>query len=90
MQNVEKKKNDVQELQRDLTLRRCLSKGTVFSDMIISIEKLEHNLKGHHSILEQKHPILEKVILFHNFTVIEIYILDWQRCSPMHMRESMG
>ncbi|KAJ8320853.1 hypothetical protein KUTeg_002440 [Tegillarca granosa] len=57
---VDKLKNNVQELQRDLTLRRCLARKSTVSDLISSISKMEDNIDLHYSKVEQKKPLLEK------------------------------
>ncbi|KAK3591037.1 hypothetical protein CHS0354_026051 [Potamilus streckersoni] len=60
VQKVEKLKVNVQELQRDMTLRRCLSKITSDTDITSMIKNIEESLDSHHLSLEQKQPVLGK------------------------------
>ncbi|KAK3104714.1 hypothetical protein FSP39_008469 [Pinctada imbricata] len=59
-QKLEKLKTRVQELQRDLTVRRCLSKTESFSVFQEEITSLEEMLEAHYQLTEQKQPALEK------------------------------
>ncbi|KAL3862088.1 hypothetical protein ACJMK2_008082 [Sinanodonta woodiana] len=60
VQKVEKLKVNVQELQRDMTLRRCLSKITADTDITSMIKSIEEALDSHQMSLEQKQPVLGK------------------------------
>jgi len=59
---VERLKNQLQELQRDLTLRRCLTRSTTVEDLQLHVDKVEEQLINHKTRVEQKQPVLEKVI----------------------------
>lgn len=59
--SVEKLKAQVQELQRDLTMRRCLTKTTTVEELQACITEMERKLLQHKSTVEQKQPVLEKV-----------------------------
>ncbi|XP_069116461.1 RING finger protein 207-like isoform X2 [Argopecten irradians] len=59
-QMVERLKSHLQELQRDLTLRRCLTKQTVMEELQGKVEQVEQKLEGHKTRMEQKQPLLEK------------------------------
>ena len=61
MQNVEGLKLGVQELQRDLTLRRCLAKEAALGALKTKIFEVEDSLGKHLTAVEQKQPGLEKV-----------------------------
>ncbi|OWF52070.1 RING finger protein 207-like [Mizuhopecten yessoensis] len=59
-QMVERMKSHLQELQRDLTLRRCLTKQTVMEELQAKVEQVEQQLEDHKTKMEQKQPVLEK------------------------------
>ncbi|XP_060075853.1 RING finger protein 207-like [Ylistrum balloti] len=59
-QMVERLKSHLQELQRDLTLRRCLTKQTVMEELQCKVEQVEQQLESHKIRMEQKQPHLEK------------------------------
>jgi len=59
--NTEKLKSLIQELQRDLTVRRCLAKITVVSELDVQIKSLQLSLDEHFTKNEQKQLLLEKV-----------------------------
>ena len=61
LQKLEKLKCEVQELQRDLTLRRCLTRRSAVPDLKESISTIEQQLQVHRDTIEQKQPVLEKV-----------------------------
>ena len=61
MQNVDGLKLGVQELQRDLTLRRCLAKEAAIGALNAKISEVEDLLSKHLVAVEQKQPGLEKV-----------------------------
>ena len=61
MQKVEGLKLGVQELQRDLTLRRCLAKEAAMGSLETKISQVEESLGKHLAAVEQKQPGLEKV-----------------------------
>lgn len=60
-QRIEKLKYNVQELQRDLTLRRCLIKTSAVSDLQEEITDLGKDLDNLFLQTENKQPSLEKV-----------------------------
>lgn len=60
MQGVEGLKLGVQELQRDLTLRRCLAKEAAIGSLDARISEVEESLSKHLIEVEQKQPGLEK------------------------------
>ncbi|CAL1531172.1 unnamed protein product [Lymnaea stagnalis] len=60
LQRFEHMKVQCQELQRDLTMRRCLAKKDEVMTLAGSIETIQNNLDSHYNILEQKLPLLEK------------------------------
>lgn len=59
-QRIEKLKYNVQELQRDLTLRRCLIKTSALSDLQEEITDLQKDLDNLFLLTENKQPSLEK------------------------------
>lgn len=59
-QRIEKLKYNVQELQRDLTLRRCLIKTSAVSDLQEEITDLQKDLDNLFLLTENKQPSLEK------------------------------
>ncbi|XP_041377186.1 RING finger protein 207-like [Gigantopelta aegis] len=60
LQRLEKLKSDVQELQRDLTLRRCLTRKSAIPNLKELISTIEQQLEVHRDTIEQKQPALEK------------------------------
>ncbi|XP_052081989.1 RING finger protein 207-like isoform X1 [Mytilus californianus] len=58
--NTEKLKTQIQELQRDLTVRRCLAKMTMVTELDLQIESLQQGLQEHFTKNEQKQILLEK------------------------------
>ncbi|XP_067659126.1 RING finger protein 207-like [Haliotis asinina] len=60
LQKLEKLKSQVQELQRDLTLRRCLARRSAVEDLKNVIDSVESQLEKHHGYIEEKQPALEK------------------------------
>ncbi|CAI9743217.1 finger 207 [Octopus vulgaris] len=60
IQKLDHLKLEAQELHRDLTLRRCLAKKTVITDLRKIVSLLEEQLHRHHLNLEHKQPLLEK------------------------------
>ncbi|RUS90927.1 hypothetical protein EGW08_001324 [Elysia chlorotica] len=60
LQRFEQMKSQCQELQRDLTMRRCLAKKDEVLRLGVKIEDVQSNLDRHYSILENKLPLLEK------------------------------
>ncbi|XP_063409969.1 RING finger protein 207-like isoform X2 [Mytilus trossulus] len=58
--NTEKLKTQIQELQRDLTVRRCLAKMTMVTELDVQIEALQQGLQEHFTKNEQKQILLEK------------------------------
>lgn len=60
-QRIEKLKFNVQELQRDLTLRRCLIKTSAVTDLQEEIIDLKKDLDNLFLLTENKQPSLEKV-----------------------------
>ena len=64
MHSVDGLKLGVQELQRDLTLRRCLAKEAAINTLDDKISGVEELLSKHLIVVEQKQPDLEKVCLF--------------------------
>ena len=67
LQKLEKLKCEVQELQRDLTLRRCLTRRSAVPDLKESISTIEQQLQVHRDTIEQKQPVLEKVSVIYNY-----------------------
>jgi hypothetical protein len=63
---TEKLKTLIQELQRDLTVRRCLAKMTVVSELDVQIKSLQQSLDEHFTKNEQKQILLEKVCICQN------------------------
>ena len=61
MHSVDGLKLGVQELQRDLTLRRCLAKEAAINTLDDKISGVEELLSKHLIVVEQKQPDLEKV-----------------------------
>ena len=61
MHSVDGLKLGVQELQRDLTLRRCLAKEAAINTLDDKISGVEELLSKHLVVVEQKQPDLEKV-----------------------------
>ena len=61
MHSVDGLKLGVQELQRDLTLRRCLAKEAAINMLDDKISGVEELLSKHLIVVEQKQPDLEKV-----------------------------
>lgn len=59
-QRIEKLKFNVQELQRDLTLRRCLIKTSAVTDLQEEIIDLKKDLDNLFLLTENKQPSLEK------------------------------
>lgn len=59
-QRIEKLKFNVQELQRDLTLRRCLIKTSAVTDLQEEIVDLKKDLDNLFLLTENKQPSLEK------------------------------
>ncbi|XP_061197285.1 RING finger protein 207-like [Saccostrea echinata] len=59
-QRIDKLKFDVQELQRDLTLRRCLIKLSSVQDLREEITDLQKDLDDLFLLTEKKQPTLEK------------------------------
>ena len=60
-QRIDKLKYTVQELQRDLTLRRCLIKTSAVSDLQEEITDLQKDLDDLFILTDKKQPALEKV-----------------------------
>ncbi|KAH9523105.1 hypothetical protein Btru_065815 [Bulinus truncatus] len=60
LQRFEQMKGQCQELQRDLTMRRCLTKKDEVSALTTRIEAIQNDLDTHYTTLEQKLPLLEK------------------------------
>ncbi|VDI37713.1 Hypothetical predicted protein [Mytilus galloprovincialis] len=58
--STEKLKTQIQELQRDLTVRRCLAKMTMVTELDVQIEALQQGLQEHFTKNEQKQILLEK------------------------------
>ncbi|VDI73166.1 Hypothetical predicted protein [Mytilus galloprovincialis] len=58
--STEKLKTQIQELQRDLTVRRCLAKMTMVTELDVQIEALQQSLQEHFTKNEQKQILLEK------------------------------
>ena len=63
---TEKLKTLIQELQRDLTVRRCLAKITIVSELDVQIKSLQQSLDEHFTKNEQKQILLEKVCICQN------------------------
>ena len=61
MHSVDGLKLGVQELQRDLTLRRCLAKEAAINTLDDKISGVEELLSKHLIVVEQQQPDLEKV-----------------------------
>lgn len=61
LQRFEHMKTQCQELQRDLTMRRCLAKRDEVLKLGISVENVQNQLESHYSTLQQKMPLMEKV-----------------------------
>lgn len=61
LQKLEKLKSQVQELQRDLTLRRCLARRSAVEELKSVIDGVECQLEKHYGYIEEKQPTLEKV-----------------------------
>ncbi|XP_048747686.2 RING finger protein 207-like [Ostrea edulis] len=59
-QRIDKLKFNVQELQRDLTLRRCLVKASAMEDLQEEIAELQKDLDDLFLLTEKKQPTLEK------------------------------
>nr|XP_022343133.1 RING finger protein 207-like [Crassostrea virginica]XP_022343134.1 RING finger protein 207-like [Crassostrea virginica] len=59
-QRIDKLKYTVQELQRDLTLRRCLIKTSAVSDLQEEITDLQKDLDDLFILTDKKQPALEK------------------------------
>ena len=66
MGSVDSLKQAVQELQRDITLRRSLTKDLTINDLKTKISQTEELLDVHLSTIEEKQPSLEQVILLIN------------------------
>uniref|UniRef100_A0A2C9LLC5 RING finger protein 207 n=1 Tax=Biomphalaria glabrata TaxID=6526 RepID=A0A2C9LLC5_BIOGL len=60
LQRFETMKSQCQELQRDLTMRRCLTKKDEVCTLTTKIETIQNDLDSHYTTLEQKLPSLEK------------------------------
>lgn len=60
LQKLEKLKIEAQELHRDMTLRRCLAKKTVITDLRNIVTFLGEQLHQHYANLEHKQTGLEK------------------------------
>ncbi|CAG5121432.1 unnamed protein product [Candidula unifasciata] len=60
LQRFEQMKSQCQELQRDLTMRRCLAKRDEVFKLTVRIENVQNQLELHYNTLEQKIPLLEK------------------------------
>ncbi|GFR64672.1 RING finger protein 207-like [Elysia marginata] len=60
LQKFEQMKSQCQELQRDLTMRRCLAKKDKVLNLGQKTEDLQSTLDKHYSTLENKLPLLEK------------------------------
>ncbi|XP_059160437.1 uncharacterized protein LOC131944013 [Physella acuta] len=60
LQKLEQMKTQCQELQRDLTMRRCLAKKDEVLALTNRIEAVQNHLEAHYNILEQKMPLLDK------------------------------
>ncbi|XP_046326128.1 RING finger protein 207-like isoform X1 [Haliotis rufescens] len=60
LQKLEKLKSQVQELQRDLTLRRCLARRSAVEELKSVIDGVECQLEKHYGYIEEKQPTLEK------------------------------
>lgn len=54
-------KQSVQELQRDITLRRSLTREITVNELRAQITSTEERLEKHFSNMEAKQPCLEKV-----------------------------
>jgi len=61
MHRVDQLKQSVQELQRDITLRRSLTREVTVNQLKSSILSTEEQLEEHLSSVEGKQPGLEKV-----------------------------
>lgn len=61
MSSVDILKQSVQELQRDITLRRSLTKDVTVADLKSKITQTEESLDVHMSTIEGKQPGLEQV-----------------------------
>jgi hypothetical protein len=61
MGSVDSLKQAVQELQRDITLRRSLTKDLTINDLKTKISQTEELLDVHFSTIEEKQPGLEQV-----------------------------
>lgn len=61
MSSVDNLKQSVQELQRDITLRRSLTKDVTVADLKSKITQTEELLDVHMSTIEGKQPGLEQV-----------------------------
>lgn len=60
IQRLEKMKIGCQELQRDVTMRRCLARKDEILQLQERIEGLQVELDSHYTTLDTKHPALEK------------------------------
>lgn len=60
LQKFDLMKSQCQELQRDLTMRRCLAKRDMVLQLGQKIEDVQTSLDKHYSTLESKLPLLEK------------------------------
>ncbi|BFZ23795.1 hypothetical protein BsWGS_26834 [Bradybaena similaris] len=60
LQRFEQMKTQSQELQRDVTMRRCLAKKDEVIKLTVRIENVQNQLESHYNTLEQKIPLLEK------------------------------
>ena len=65
MQKVEGLKVSVQELQRDITLRRSLTKDGFITDLRMQIGEAEEKLEQHKTYVESKQSGLEQVFTNH-------------------------
>jgi len=57
-------KQSVQELQRDITLRRSLTREVTVNELKTRISSTEERLEKHYTIMEAKQPNLEQVTYF--------------------------
>ncbi|GFN77005.1 RING finger protein 207-like [Plakobranchus ocellatus] len=60
LHRFEQMKSQCQELQRDLTMRRCLAKKDEVLELGVKIEDIQSVLDKHYNTLENKLPLLEK------------------------------
>ena len=75
VQRFESVKGCVQELQRDMTMRRCLAKTTKVTELLSNTSTMEEDITKHLEAAEKQRPLLEKVRSLYRKDTLEFICL---------------